>query len=134
MCFKSRTCPAVTLGATSIVTLLLGITMIVLSIIFYKSEFSQNLVILGKKYQLGAFIMLLVGAGAAVFSGVAGIILWRKKVHLRFKIFTGLIFFISFLLLLGNGVVIVGISSISPEMVEELCTGDFSGIIGRRLG
>ena len=113
MC-KSRKCPGFTLGFFSIVTLLLGIAMIVLAARFTTSSFAKDLKALGN-YQTMAFLMLLAGAITAVVTGVCGIIVCFKRVHIIINIMVGFFFLGSFLLLFVNGIIIGGISTTKLE-------------------
>lgn len=119
MC-KSRKCPGFTLGFFSIVTLLLGIAMIVLSIRFTTSGFSKDLKALGN-YQNKAFLMLLAGAIIAVVTGVCGIIVCFRRVPILVNIVVGFFFLISFLLLFVNGIAIGGISTTKIETLQKFC-------------
>lgn len=119
MC-QSRKCPGFTLGFFSVITLLLGIAMIVLSIRFTTSGFSKDLQALGN-YQNKAFYMLLAGAIIAVVTGICGIIICLRRVPIFFNIVAGFFFLISFVLLFVNGIAIGGISNTKLETLQKFC-------------
>ena len=118
MC-KSRKCPSLTLGVLSLITLLLGVTMIVLSFRFTSSGFSK-IKGLGS-YQNGAFFMLLAGAIVAVITGLCGMIVCFRKVHICFNITVGFSFMVALLLLLVNGIIIQSISSTPIDTLQKFC-------------
>jgi hypothetical protein len=120
MC-KTRKCPGFTLGFFAIGTLMLGIAMVVLSIRFSTSGFSKDVKALGN-YQNAAFYMLLAGAITAVLTGVCGIIVCARRVHIVFNIFTGFFFLIAFLLLFVNGITIAFVSNTKPETLQKFCS------------
>lgn len=120
MC-KERKCPARTVGAFSIITLLLGIAMIVLSIRFTTSGFSKDIKALGN-YANKAFLMLLAGAIIAVVTGICGIIICAKPIHWFFNIIIGFFFLIGFLLLFVNGLAISAVSNTKIETLQAFCT------------
>lgn len=133
MC-KTRKCPAVTVGIFSVLTLLLGIAMIVLSIRFTTSNFSKDVKALGN-YQSMAFYMLLAGAITAVLTGICGIILCAKKFPIICNIAVGFFFLAGFLLLFVNGLAIAAVSNTKIETLNAFCDApaDNQGFIIKKI-
>ena len=133
MC-KTRKCPAVTVGIFSVLTLLLGIAMIVLSIRFTTSNFSKDVKALGN-YQSMAFYMLLAGAITAVLTGICGIILCAKRFPIICNIAVGFFFLCGFLLLFVNGLAIAAVSNTKIETLNAFCQApaDNQGFIVKKI-
>ena len=119
MC-KSRKCPGATLGCLSVLTLLLGIGMVILSIRFTTSGFSNDVKALGN-YTSAAFYMLLAGSIIAILTGVCGIIVCARKVPILVNMCVGFFFLLAFLLLFVNGLAIAAISNTKIESLNEFC-------------
>jgi hypothetical protein len=110
MCFESRKCPAMIVGIFSVVALILGLLMVVLSVKFNTNDFATEVDALGD-YQNTAFYMLLGGSLVAVGAGICGICVCLKKQMFCCNVITGLFLMIAFLFLFISGIVITGVSN-----------------------
>ena len=123
-----------TLGVFSVITILIGVAMVILSIRFTTSNFSQDVKALGN-YQTSAFYMLLAGAITAVVTGVCGVVVCVKRVPILVNVIVGLFFLIAFLLLSINGIAIAMISNTKEETLQAFCNSmdENNGIVVNRL-
>ena len=119
MC-QSRKCPGMTLGFFSVITILFGVAMVILSIRFSTSNFSSEVGVLGN-YQNSAFYMLLIGSIVAVLTGVCGVVVCVKRVPIICNMLVGLFFLIAFLLLFVNGIAIAAVSNTKEETLQQFC-------------
>lgn len=65
--------------------------------------------------------MLLAGAVTAILTGICGVIVCVRPVHIICNMTVGLFFTLSFLLLLLNGIVIVFVSNVGETAIDSFC-------------
>ena len=111
MC-KSRRIPAVTVGVSSIIVFLLGLTMIVLSVIFYLRSFNDMEAL--NKYKTTIFFILMVGSVLAIVTSILSGIIACKKRHWCCNANVGIFMFFSWILLVTAGI-IMGTISLTNE-------------------
>lgn len=116
---KSRRVPAIIVGISAVITFLLGVAMVILSLEFqFSFEDMSNL----KKYKDMIFIFLIVASMLAVVSAILPSIIACKHRHWCFNVNSGIFMFISWIILLAMGVIIMVVSFTSEETFMSFCS------------
>jgi len=118
MC-KSRRVPAVAVGVSSIIVLLLGIAMVILSIIFYVRSFTDMSAMV--KYKTSIFVILIVGAVLAILSAILAGVIACKKRHWCCNANVAIFMFISWVLLLTSGIIMGTVSLTNEQTFLTFC-------------